>query len=484
MRFPMVETAMGLVALIVFASFYWKYKWRDSSNFGKLPPGSMGLPFLGETIQFFIPSKSIDLPPFLKKRIKRYGTLFKTSLAGRPVVISTDPEFNKYVLLQEGKLVELWYLDSLSKLVGHDSPDLEVKTNATGYVHKHLRYLILNHMGPESLKGKLLRQLEATAERTLDAWSTQQSVEAKHGCSKMIFEFTSKLLLGYDAEKSGENLTEDLRTLMNGLMSLPINIPGTTFHKSLKSQKKLLNMIQGKIAERMASPAETREADVLDHVLEDMKTKSFLSEKFVTYIFMGLLIASFESITSALVMALILLTDSPQVVDELVKEQQDALHKRSSGAIGMTWEEYKSMPYTMQVVNESLRLTSSGPGIMRRAIKDIEWNGYVIPKGWTIFISQSGVHLNPQVFENPHVFDPSRWKQLDGGNVTGRYYIPFGGGGRQCAGAEFSKALCAVFLQVLVTKYRWTKVKGGEIIRTPMLKIGGGFHIKVSKIQE
>ncbi|KAI3425581.1 uncharacterized protein J3R85_010095, partial [Psidium guajava] len=152
MMLPMVETVMGLVALIVFAVSYWRYKWRDRSNFGKLPPGSMGLPFLGETIQFSIPSKSVDLPPFLKKRIKKYGTLFKTSLAGRPVVISTDPEFNKYILLQEGKLVELWYLDSLSKLMGHDAQDLEVKTNATGYVQKHLRHLILNHMGPESLK--------------------------------------------------------------------------------------------------------------------------------------------------------------------------------------------------------------------------------------------------------------------------------------------------------------------------------------------
>lgn len=72
MRFPVVETVMGLVALTVFAISYWKCKWRDRSNFGKLPPGSMGLPFLGETIQFFIPSKSIDISPFLKKRIKKY----------------------------------------------------------------------------------------------------------------------------------------------------------------------------------------------------------------------------------------------------------------------------------------------------------------------------------------------------------------------------------------------------------------------------
>ncbi|XP_039173926.1 cucurbitadienol 11-hydroxylase-like [Eucalyptus grandis] len=400
MMFPMLEIAMGLAALIVFAVFHWKLKWRNRSNIGKLPPGSMGLPYIGETIQFFIPSRSRDMPPFIKKRVKKYGTLFKTSLAGRPVVVSSDPEFNKFVLLQEGKSVETWYLDSFSKLVGHDTQDLEVKTNATGYIHKHLRYLILNHMGSESLK-------------------------------KMIFKFTSKLLLGYDAENSGKNVTEDFHTLMDGLMSLPINIPGTAFHKSLKSQEKLLNMIRRKIAERMAAPADASHTYHCSH------------GPYTSY-------------------------REPKVLQELIKENQEALHnRRISGAEGITWEEYKSMPYTLHVVNESLRLASNIPGVMRRAIKDIEWNGYVIPKGWTIVLSQVGLHLNPEVYEDPLAFNPSRWEQMDRANVVGRYYIPFGGGGRPCAGAEFTRAFCAVFLQVFVTKYRWTKVRGGEIIRTP-----------------
>ena len=33
--------------------------------------------------------------------------------------------------------------------------------------------------------------------------------------------------------------------------------------------------------------------------------------------------------------------------------------------------------------------------------------------------------------------------------------MPFGGGTRQCAGAEFSKVYMAAFLHVLVTKYRY-----------------------------
>jgi cytochrome P450 len=34
-------------------------------------------------------------------------------------------------------------------------------------------------------------------------------------------------------------------------------------------------------------------------------------------------------------------------------------------------------------------------------------------------------------------------------------FIPFGGGTRHCAGAEFSKLIMSTFLHVLVTKYRY-----------------------------
>lgn len=67
-----------------------------------------------------------------------------------------------------------------------------------------------------------------------------------------------------------------------------------------------------------------------------------------------------------------------------------------------------------------------------------------------------------------------------GPGVMAKNFIPFGGGMRNCAGAEFSKALMAVFLHVLVSNYKWEKVKGGEIMRSPVLGFGDGFHIKVS----
>lgn len=60
--------------VIIIAMTYCSHKWRNPTSKGiRLPPGSMGLPFIGETIQFFIPSKSLDLHSFLKSRINKYA---------------------------------------------------------------------------------------------------------------------------------------------------------------------------------------------------------------------------------------------------------------------------------------------------------------------------------------------------------------------------------------------------------------------------
>lgn len=62
-------------------------------------------------------------------------------------------------------------------------------------------------------------------------------------------------------------------------------------------------------------------------------------------------------------------------------------------------------------------------------------------------------------------------------------FMPFGWGMKQCAGAEYARVFSATFLHVLVTKYRYMKVRRGEISRNPILDLGEGLHIKVMKKQ-
>jgi cytochrome P450 len=49
-------------------------------------------------------------------------------------------------------------------------------------------------------------------------------------------------------------------------------------------------------------------------------------------------------------------------------------------------EDTKKMKYTWQVARESMRLFPPIFGSFRKAIADIEYEGFTIPKGWKVHI--------------------------------------------------------------------------------------------------
>lgn len=57
---------------MVVASILWGYRWSHPKANGRLPPGSLGLPLLGETVQFFAPNPTCDVSSFVKERVNRY----------------------------------------------------------------------------------------------------------------------------------------------------------------------------------------------------------------------------------------------------------------------------------------------------------------------------------------------------------------------------------------------------------------------------
>ena len=55
-------------------------RWNSSSPYkvagaaaARLPPGSRGFPVIGDTLEFFSQSPSLELVPFFKRRLERYS---------------------------------------------------------------------------------------------------------------------------------------------------------------------------------------------------------------------------------------------------------------------------------------------------------------------------------------------------------------------------------------------------------------------------
>ncbi|KAJ0078461.1 hypothetical protein Patl1_23242 [Pistacia atlantica] len=417
------EIGLCLVAFLVIRISHWFYTWSNPKCDGKLPPGSMGLPIIGETLQFLSPYKVHDVAPFLKKRITRYGPLFRTSLFGKKMIVSTDPEINYTILQRESTNFSIWLTDSFSKFLGEEN-----MLTQHGSFHRYMKNLILHLIGPESLKGKLLHQMDEATSRHIHSWATQGTVNIKEGIAEMIFESFAKRLISYEEKKNGKKLLDNYKAFMNGLISLPVNIPGTTFHACVQGSKNAIKVIRDIYYERKAT--KIAHNDFLDRVIEEVeKENAFLDDGVAINMLFLLLFGAFESTTEAITLLTKFISDHPQVLEELT------------------------------VINETVRLANIAPVIFRKVGKDAEIKGYTIPKGWIVLVAPSVAHLSADKYEDPLAFNPWRWKTC----ILDRKIL---------------------WLGVVAPDFAWSVTKGGEFIRRPSLIFPNGLHIKVEEKQK
>ncbi|GMY21588.1 cucurbitadienol 11-hydroxylase-like, partial [Fagus crenata] len=134
----------------------------------------------------------------------------------------------------------------------------------------------------------------------------------------MALEFVAKQLISYDPQQSSEKITDSYISLVRGLMSFPLNFPGTAYYKCMKDRKKAMNMVREVLKQRLASPPEKRQGDFLDHVIQDMNSQDFLIEDFVVQLFFGLLYVSFDTISTMTTLTFKLLDENPDVLQELI----------------------------------------------------------------------------------------------------------------------------------------------------------------------
>ncbi|KAK8527512.1 hypothetical protein V6N12_054719 [Hibiscus sabdariffa] len=400
----------------------------------------MGFPLVGETLQFFSPSTSSDVHPFVKDRMERYGPIFKTNLLGQPVIVSADSDLNHFVFLQEGQLFQSWYPDTFTEVLGRQN-----LSSLHDFMYKYLKNMVLSLFGPEGLK-KMIPDVERMACQTLQRWSIQETVELRDATSSLIFDLTAKKLISCEPGNASQNLRDNFVAFIQGLISFPLNIPGTAYHKCLQGRKNTMKMLKKLLNERRAAMPGKNRVDFFDFVLEELdKEGTILTEAIALDLMFALLFASYETTSLALTMAVKFLSDHPLVLRKL-----------------------------------KVRLANIAPLIFRKALREIEVKGYTIPAGWAVMVIPPAVHLNPAKYRDPLTFNPSRWEQ---GEINGasKNFMAFGGGMRFCIGADFAKLQMAVFLHCLVTKYRWEPIKGGNTVRTPGLQFPDGFHIRLKE---
>ena len=95
--------------------------------------------------------------------------------------------------------------------------------------------------------------------------------------------------------------------------------------------------------------------------------------------------------------------------------------------------------------------SSSGGLFPRVASEDMTLFGVPIPKGSFIGANWASALFDPEIFENPHDFNPERWEKEECKKHTQMVALTFSGGPRGCIGKNLalteSKVMMIKFMQ-------------------------------------
>ena len=162
----------------------------------KLPPGEMGLPWIGETADFYRSQRGNQLfEEFVQPRVAKYGKIFKTRLLGSPTIIVNGAEANRFFLSNEFKLVISSWPTTSVQLMGINSI-----MEKQGEQHRFLREIIATSLGPAGLE-ILVPKICDSVQLYLDKnWNVRDEISLFHSTKALTFTIVLECLLGLNFE--------------------------------------------------------------------------------------------------------------------------------------------------------------------------------------------------------------------------------------------------------------------------------------------
>jgi cytochrome P450 len=155
-------------------------------------------------------------------------------------------------------------------------------------------------------------------------------------------------------------------------------------------------------------------------------------------------------------------------------QQRMAEEVRRLGDRRVAFEDVSNLPYTIQVLDEALRLCPPGPAIARLAMRDIEVDGCRVEAGTMIVVGIYAMHRDPRLWVDPLKFDPDRFSPENSRERDRWQYLPFAGGPRSCIGDHFAVLEAALALATIVRDVELHSLNEDFPLAVPFTMVAGG----------
>jgi cytochrome P450 len=354
-----------------------------------------------------------------------------------------------------------------------------------GDFHRHQRKLMAPAFQPRQI-ANYAEIVGHYGEKTLQTWADGAVIDLNQHMSSMTMSVIGKILFDADVftstgELGGAMLTafEYVSRAIPSLFKLPYSWPLPHHLRMRKATTLLHSHIQRFINERRANPDKRR--DFLSLLLDarDEHDQSMSDEQVMTEC-LTLFGAGYETTAAALCWSWYLLCQHPEIYRKVQQEVDSVLQGRTP-----TYADLEQLPYCLQVLKEALRLYPPAYATYRRALNDIEIDGYHIPKNWAVFIAPYTLHRREDIFPQPETFDPERFAPEQEKLLPRYAYVPFGAGPRICLGLYFSLMEGHLLLATLAQRVNFTLLSDStpklDLAKRLVLRPAGNLYATVRK---
>ena len=176
-------------------------------------------------------------------------------------------------------------------------------------------------------------------------------------------------------------------------------------------------------------------------------------------LYMDLFVAGSETTTSTIRWAILYLLHFPNIKLKL----QAAIDNVVPDGGMPTLADKSKLPYVEAFIMEVLRFANIVPMSTPHAVvddRDIEFEGYRIPKGTAVMFNLDSVLMDPAIFNNPKEFNPERFLDDNGEVVRQKEFIPFGVGRRVCLGESVARMELFLYLTALLKNFDFLLPEG------------------------
>lgn len=396
------------------------------------PPGSQGLPFVGEAFQFLA-----DPFGFQLERTRRHGLVWKTRILGDTTVFFAGPRGVSFFLDPDNFTRAQGSPAHMRELLHPDAvPFID------GERHRSRKRLLLQAFTPAAL-ASYLPALERLFRRHVAAWATGDEVRLGAELNQLAFDLANVLFAAAEPDASDTATAADFQRMVRGMFAPPVKLPFTTYGKALRARDRLRAYIRDAVASRGG-------AGTALGVLKGARgpTGEALTTAELEIELLHFFSAAHAGVAAALAWLVVVLGQRPDVLAG-VRAEVDALPPGGAGRDALA-----AMRYTGAVGREVRRVYPIAPstffGVAR---KDLEFDGHLIKQGWKACAALWPTLQDGATFAAPTEFQPERLDAAALARLPANAFVPQGGGppeGHRCPGEVLTDLVLPLFAATLV----------------------------------